>query len=350
MTTENHSNDTYISFNQTEKYACFGTDIGFYIYSLNPFRKILSRKIDSGVSIVKMLYESNIIIFVGKEDKGLYPNNKLIIWDDSKKTVLGEIAYNKPILNVNITKDYIVVLVEKKIYIYKFDTLNLIKTIEVSQHPNNLMCMGLENPEFLVYPSEKTGMISITKLSEDYLEEIQAHNSGIENLFVSNDGNYVITASQTGTLIRIFNITTKEKVSEFRRGVDPTKINDIKLCHNNSILLVSSVKGTIHLYNTGIDPDLNAENTSYDSYGMPLIKWALPQYFSDKFSFTQFNLTNISTISSFDRNMSTIYSFGQDGQFYELNFEDIENPVIEKTIKYVSDENDPFSQRSSTIR
>ena len=57
MTTENHSNDTYISFNQTEKYACFGTDIGFYIYSLNPFRKILSRKIDSGVSIVKMLYE-----------------------------------------------------------------------------------------------------------------------------------------------------------------------------------------------------------------------------------------------------------------------------------------------------
>ena len=78
MTNENHSKDTYISFNQTEKYACFGTDIGFYIYSLNPFRKILSRKIDSGVSIVKMLYESNIIIFVGKEDKGLYPNNKLL--------------------------------------------------------------------------------------------------------------------------------------------------------------------------------------------------------------------------------------------------------------------------------
>ena len=61
MASEELTNQTYISFNQTEKYVCFGTNIGFYIYSLNPFKKILSRKIDSGVSIVKMLYESNII-------------------------------------------------------------------------------------------------------------------------------------------------------------------------------------------------------------------------------------------------------------------------------------------------
>ena len=54
MATEDLTSQTYISFNQTEKYACFGTNIGFYIYSLNPFKKILSRKIDSGVSIVKI--------------------------------------------------------------------------------------------------------------------------------------------------------------------------------------------------------------------------------------------------------------------------------------------------------
>ena len=350
MASDDSNNQTYISFNQTEKYACFGTDIGFYIYSLNPFRKILSRKIDSGVSIVKMLYESNIIIFVGKEDKGLYPNNKLIIWDDSKKTVLGEIAYNKTILNLNVTKDYIVVLVDKKIYIYKFDTLNLIKTIEVSSHPNKLICMGQENSEYLIYPGEEIGSVAITKLGEDYLETIQAHASKIENLFVSNDGKYIVTASETGTMIRIFDIKTREKVIEFRRGVDPTKINDLKLSNNNSILLVSSIKGTIHLYNTGIDPELEASNTSYDNYGMPLIRWALPQYFSDNFSFAQFNLTEISTISSFDRNNPKIYSFGRDGQFYELNYSDLENPKIDKTIKYISDENDPFSDRTSTIK
>jgi WD repeat-containing protein 45 len=350
MSLQNTSGEIYVSFNQTEKYACFGTSIGFYIYSLNPFKKILSRKIDSGISLVKMLYESNIIIFVGKSDKGMYPNNKLIIWDDSKKTVLGEITYNSPIQNINVTKDYIVVLVKKKIYIYNFESLYLKRTIDINPHNNKLMCMGLENSEFLVYPGEEKGSIHITKLSEDYSETIQAHQSNIENLYISNDGKYIVTASEKGTVIRIFSTTTKEKVNEFRRGCDPTKIIDLRLNHSNAILLVSSIKGTVHLYNTGIDSNLVIQNPSFDSYGMYYVKWALPQYFSDRWSFMQFNLPDISTFSTFDRHTSKIYSFGHDGQYYELNYSDIENPTIEKTIRYISDESDPFADRSSTIK
>ena len=345
-----NSDDIYISFNQTEKYACFGTPIGFYIYSLCPFKKILSRKIELGISLVKMLYESNIIVFVGRTGTGLYPNNKLIIWDDSKKAVLGEISYSSKIYNVNLTKDFIVVLLEKKIYIYKFESLELIKDIEITQHNNNIIAMGLENSELLVYPGESPGTINITKLSEDYLKTISAHNSLIENIYVSNDGKYIVTASSTGTIIRIFSADTLTKVIEFRRGADPTKIKDMRLNHNNSILLVSSVKGTIHLYNTGIDPNLSIENTSYDNYGMSYVKWALPQYFSDKWGFTQFSLPDISSCSTFDRVLNKIYTFGNDGQFYELDYSDISNPTIEKTIKYISDESDPFAERSSTIK
>lgn len=350
MSLQNTSDDIYISFNQTEKYACFGTSIGFYVYSLNPLKKILSRKIDSGISLVKMLYESNILIFVGKTDTGLYPNNKLIIWDDSKKTVLGEISYNSPIKNINLTKEYIVVLLEKKIYIYTFESLHLKKTIDISPHVNNLMCMGLENSEYLVFPGDKVGSVSITKLSEDYSATIQAHNSNIESLYISNNGEYIVTASEKGTLIRIFSTLTCEKINEFRRGCDPTKIIDLRLNNNNSILLVSSIKGTIHLYNTQIDRELNHKNTSYDNYGMPYVKWLLPQYFSDKWSFIQFNLHNIPSISSFDRNQQKLYSFGLDGQYYELNYSDIENPTIERTIKYISDESDPFAERTTTIK
>ena len=62
MNLDTNSGKVYISFNQTEEYACCGTPIGFYIYCLNPFKKVLSRKISGGVSIVKMLYNSNIIV------------------------------------------------------------------------------------------------------------------------------------------------------------------------------------------------------------------------------------------------------------------------------------------------
>ena len=37
---------------------------------------------------------------VGRTNKGSYPNNKLIIWDDSRKSVLGEIQYNNKIDNL----------------------------------------------------------------------------------------------------------------------------------------------------------------------------------------------------------------------------------------------------------
>ena len=161
---------------------------------------------------------------------------------------------------------------KKKIYIYKFESLELIKDIEITHHNNNILAMGLENSELLVYPGEKTGSINITKLNEEYLQTAIAHNSKIENIYLSNDGQYVVTASSTGTLIRIFSTETLSKIVEFRRGADATQIKDLRLNHDNSILLVSSVKGTVHLYNTGVDPDLKAQNTSYDRLWYVLCK------------------------------------------------------------------------------
>lgn len=350
MSLQTNSSNIYISFNQTEKYACFGTPIGFYIYSINPFKKILSRKIDCGVSIVKMLYESNIVLFVGRTDRGLYPNNKLIIWDDSRKAVLGEISYNSQIHNISVTKQHIVVLLEKKIYIYNFETLFLIKSIDINNKYNKLISIGLEGSNFLIYPGDTVGTINITKLEEDYLETIHAHNNNIENLYMSNNGKYIVTASEKGTLIRIFDLLTRQKINELRRGCDPVKIVDIRMNHDNSILLVSSTKGTIHLYNTGINPEFKTENPTFQNYGISYVKWALPEYFHSKWSFAQFQIPDVTTYSIFDQNINKLYSFGSDGQYYELNFQDNKNPIIEKTIKYISDESDPFSERSSTIK
>ncbi len=352
MSLNTKSGDMYISFNQTEKYACFGTPIGFYIYSINPFKKILSRKIEQGISIVKMLYESNIVLFVGRTDKGLYPNNKLIIWDDSKKAVLGEISYNNKINNICVNKEHIVVLLEKKIYIYTFETLYLKKSIEINSYTNtnNLVCIGLEKSDYLVYPGNVVGSVNITKLSSDYLETIQAHTNNIENIYLSTNGKYLVTASDKGTLIRIFDVETKEKKNELRRGADPTKINDLRFNHDNSILLVSSIKGTIHLYNTNLVSDFKTENPTFENYGISLVKGILPEYFHSRWSFTQFHIPEIKTYSIFDKTKQIIYSFGSDGQYYILDFHDKSKPTIERTIRYISDESDPFSERSSTIK
>ena len=110
----------YANFNENKDCIIFGTTIGFYVYTCNPFKKIISRRIIGGISIIEMLNKSNIMIFTGNVNKGLYPNNKLIIWDDNKEEVIGEIEFKSKILNIKITKDIIVVVTEFKIYIYRF--------------------------------------------------------------------------------------------------------------------------------------------------------------------------------------------------------------------------------------
>tara|TARA_Y100000991_G_C21959875_1_gene343913 strand:- start:268 stop:1335 length:1068 start_codon:yes stop_codon:yes gene_type:complete len=346
--------DIYISFNHNSTHCCFGTSIGFYIFQINPFNKILSRKIDGGVSIIKMLHESNIIIFVGAQDSGLYPNNKLIIWDDQKRDVLGEISYNSKILNICITKNNIITLCENKIYIYNFETLTLIKSIN-TKSISNLISIGLEESDYLIYPGEDIGTVTVVKLNSDYCNNIKAHNHKIEHLTLSNDGKYFASASEKGTLIRIFNIETAKQVHEVRRGIDPSKIVDIKLSDDNSTLLVSSIKGTIHLYKTNIDSSLEETNKRLKGYGVGTLASLIPNivrpnYIDSEWGFCQIYISNVLSKSVIDKKNQKIYTFGNDGQFYEINYTNSKDPKIERVIKYISDESDPFSKRSTTIK
>lgn len=340
-------NSVFSSYNQTEKHICFGTNMGFYIYQVNPFKKLISRKIDGGVSIVKMVYESNIVLFVGRPASILYPDNRLIIWDDSKKKVMGEISYNTPIVNFEVTKNYITVTTERKLYIYEFYSLLLVKSIDTIYNPKGCMASSIDIDGCVYFPSFTNGTVSVINTNSEEVKEIAAHTNTIDNIVLSKDANYLVTTSDKGTIIRIFHTKTLDIVNEFRRGTDPCRIVDIAISYNNSILLVASEKGTIHLFNTEIDQHCSIPNSTFS---LGLLSYALPKYFQSKWSFCQFYLKSTYTKSIFDSETYKIYTIGDDGQYYILNFIDTNNVYIEKTVKYISDIDDPFGERCSTIR
>lgn len=57
-----------------------------------------------------------------------------------------------------------------------------------------------------------------------------------------------MTASDKGTLLRIFNTETLEKINEVRRGVDFAVITDLCIDNKNKYLSCFSDKGTVHVY------------------------------------------------------------------------------------------------------
>lgn len=62
------------------------------------------------------------------------------------------------------------------------------------------------------------------------------------------DGSLLATASDKGTLIRIYRTDTGEFLHEVRRGSDKAEIYSICFNSSSKLLACSSDKGTIHIF------------------------------------------------------------------------------------------------------
>ena len=66
--------------------------------------------------------------------------------------------------------------------------------------------------------------------------------------FENKEGTILATASDKGTLIRLFDTSTGENIQELRRGSDNAEIYSIAFDNTNRFLAVSSDKKTVHIF------------------------------------------------------------------------------------------------------
>ena len=78
---------------------------------------------------------------------------------------------------------------------------------------------------------------------------IQAHNSPLAAVRFSADGAKVATASEKGTVIRVFSVPNAEKLFEFRRGVKRcVSINSMVFNEDATLLACASNTETVHVF------------------------------------------------------------------------------------------------------
>lgn len=80
---------------------------------------------------------------------------------------------------------------------------------------------------------------------------IEAHKGEIASLALSLDGSLLATASEKGTIIRVFNVESGVKIGQFRRGTYPTKIHSMCFSEDNQFLAVTCSTKTIHIFKVG---------------------------------------------------------------------------------------------------
>jgi len=341
----------YVGFNQD--YGCFacGTDSGFRIYNCDPFKETFDRKFTSGgIGIVEMLFRCNILALVGGGDNPRYPVNKVMIWDDHQNRCIGELSFRSEVKAVKLRRDRVVVVLLNKIYVYNFADLKLVDHIETIANPKGL-CALCPNPDnrVLACPGVSRGTVRVELYDNRKTTLVPAHEAELSQICLNQNGTRLATASEKGTLIRVFDTQKGELLQELRRGAAKADLQSICFNISSTFLACSSDQGTIHLFalggeqqerisanpNDGGEMDVDNSKSSF-----AFMKSVLPKYFSSQWSFAQLRPVpkksqdggvggpvpgrdNSRSIVAFGSEKNTIIVVSDDGTFYKATFDTI---------------------------
>ena len=137
----------------------------------------------------------------------------------------GELCFRSEVKAVRMRRDRIVVVLENKIYVYNLQDLKICDHINTCSNPKGLCSLSSDAQRIvLACPDSKKGHAIVKIYSEDKFRMIKAHETSLACIALNYDGSILATASDKGTLIRVYNTETSEIIQELRRGIDRAEI------------------------------------------------------------------------------------------------------------------------------
>ena len=147
----------------------------------------------------------------------------------------------------------LVVCLEESLYIHNIRDMKVIHTIrDTPPNPSGLISLSCDNTHcYLAYPGHShTGELQIfdtINLASRVI--IPAHEGQLAALQFSPTGTRIATASEKGTVIRVFSTHDGSKLYELRRGLKRTaSIYSLSFSPCGSFLACSSNTETIHVF------------------------------------------------------------------------------------------------------
>lgn len=287
-----------VAFNNDSTCFAVGLDSGFCVFNTDPCELRVSRDFNAGVGSAEMMGRFNYLALVGGGKNPKWPQTKVMIWDDAKGKPVVTLELKTAVLRVRLTRSRIVAALQNSIHLYNFSSPPEKSSVfETADNPLGLCCLGTK---IVAFPGRSPGKVQMVELDSGNVSIIPAHTSALRAMDLSRDGKYLATASETGTLIRVFSTANCTKLAELRRGVDPAFIFSIAISPNSTMLAVTSDKSTLHLFDLPTQAEAQSAdrrrsqspNISTEEEQQSNQKWGflskiplLPRVFSDIYSF-----------------------------------------------------------------
>jgi hypothetical protein len=270
-----------VAFNQDGGCFVCATSKGFRVYNTDPFKQTFCRTFGPGAAAgeaaarsggggaaataaaasparggggrslarAEMLFRCNILALVGGGPDPAFPPTRVTIWDDHQARAAGELSFRSPVRAVGLRRDAVVVALEHRVLVYAFSDLSLRLGAETLSNPRGLVAVSSRPERFvLACPGLHAGQVRLEHLDRRQTRFVAAHAGPLAALALSADGGRLATASDKGTLVRVWDTAGGELLQELRRGSDPACVGSLALSAGCEWLAAASDKGTVHVW------------------------------------------------------------------------------------------------------
>jgi WD40 repeat protein len=236
-------------------YSCIAlaTFTGFRIYSVNPFQLLYKNEVGP-ISIIEMLYKTNIVLLVGLTEYSNFSPKRITIWTTLKNTVLCiSHHFTSKIIIAKINKERMIIGDKNYLHIYETKSMNFLYSYVVSDITlgNLILSKNSEKNNWFCYSTSKDeGMVNVYDAMDQkgVKVQIKAHKSPVFKMCLNYEGDRLATCSCKGTIIRVFSLPKGDKLCTFKRGVSPAFIFCLNFSRNSEKLVETCENGFLHVF------------------------------------------------------------------------------------------------------
>ncbi|KAM9394191.1 WD repeat domain phosphoinositide-interacting protein 1 isoform 2-T2 [Pholidichthys leucotaenia] len=325
-------------FNQDSTSLAVGTSSGYKLFSLTMVEKLdcIHESEIPDAYIVERLFSSSLVVVVSAAAP-----ERMHIYHFKKGTEICNYSYPNNILAIKLNRQRLVVCLEESIYIHNIKDLKLLKKLlSTPSNPSGLCALSISpSISYLAYPgSSTTGeIIMYDTKSLTVVSMIPAHDSPLAALTFSASATKLATASERGTVIRVFSVSEGSRLYEFRRGMKRyVSISSLAFSPEGLFLCASSNTETVHIFKLEqLRPSAEEQAASWTSYVGKMFSAAssyLPAQVTDMMSqdraFATVHLltsgqSNVCTLAMIQKLPRLLVAMA-DGQLYIYNVDPVE--------------------------
>ncbi|KAL5636742.1 hypothetical protein ACGC1H_000647 [Rhizoctonia solani] len=321
--------------------AC--TPEGFAVYNTWPLTLLRKRDVpaEAGtLAFVQPMHASSLLFLVGGGRAPLYPANKVILWDSVTQREVAELEFKERVCGLVTRRNWLVVALKRRVVAFEVnDHVERRGEWETAENERGLMAIATApDSTMLAIPGRQPGHVQLIQLppcphppppspppnttpkpkapqappgpdvppplTTQPGAIIVAHESKLAALSLTASGRLLATASQRGTLVRVWDTRSRARIRELRRGTDRADIYGVAFRGDEQEVCVWSDKGTVHVFKLAKQgEEVGAKNrTSKLSALKDYVR--LPKIFVSEWSYAQYRLpaqppsSNLAALSS----------------------------------------------------